>query len=300
MKEDQASSTAFTVVQGVLFTARHSRHGHLVSAEHAAECERILSNTDEGQKRLKQLASPLYRAILPLLEKMLIPGISRHYVLRKQFIEEASVKLLDNNDISQVVVLGAGFDSLAWRLSAKYADVTFIEIDHPSTSLVKQQALAAEAGNRPNAHFHAVDLSKESLSDVLTGLSFYRRDLPTLFICEGVLMYLPEAAIRILLSSLVELTDAPPHFIFSALEPMSSAQNNTRWLLKKYLTLAGEQLSWELPRSEIEQFLRSSHYEILDSADGLELNRRYLPDATPSSIHQGEYLVHARALHNPD
>ena len=81
MKKDQASSTAFTVAQGVLYTAMYSRHAHLVSEDVKAATVQILSGSDQGRKRLRQLNSIIPRFV-PFLERLTLPGITLHYVLK--------------------------------------------------------------------------------------------------------------------------------------------------------------------------------------------------------------------------
>ena len=48
------------------------------------------------------------------------------------------VKSIDEG-AKQVVILGAGFDTLAWRLSEKFESIRFIEVDHPATSKEKKR-----------------------------------------------------------------------------------------------------------------------------------------------------------------
>lgn len=132
MKKDKASNTAYNVLQGVMFCARLPKLTGLVDAETIKIGECILSASKEGRRRLHQLNSPIYRFVLRLMEWMLLPGIILHYVLRKRFIEERVIEAIASG-VTQVINIGAGFDTLAWRLQARYRAVSFIEIDHPAT-----------------------------------------------------------------------------------------------------------------------------------------------------------------------
>ncbi len=61
----------------------------------------------------------------------------------RRFIDEhlqARLKDDDDQDV-QVIILAAGYDTLAWRLSAEYPMVNFIEVDHPATGRAKRHAL---------------------------------------------------------------------------------------------------------------------------------------------------------------
>ncbi|MEG3638810.1 class I SAM-dependent methyltransferase [Magnetococcus sp. PR-3] len=293
MKDTQVSSTALTVIQGLLFSADYSQDGHLVSPEQSEACRRVLASIPQGKKRLKQLDSVVYRTLAPLMEYALVPGITRHYVLRKHHIEQTTRTLL-NQQISQIVVLGAGFDTLGWRLSQSHPHLTIIEIDHPNTSELKQAALVDKPVD--NLHFLAVDLGKEPLPKVLERAPFYDPAQKSLFICEGVLMYLPEVAVQALLGFLRQVNQHPIHLLFSALEPMGSPQNNTRWLLQQYLRFAGEGLMWDKPQAQMESFLAENGFDLLESDNGATLKSRYLEEDAAGVVHLGEYLVLSRAL----
>jgi len=142
MREDAASSTAYTVLQGVLYTAQSEQYAALVPQSMKRACRIILEASPEGRRRLAQLEHTLFRASVPWLERAIMPGITLHYVLRKLYIRDEVRRAIDAG-CTQVVNLGAGFDPMAWELSTEFPDVTFIELDHPATSRQKAHALAA-------------------------------------------------------------------------------------------------------------------------------------------------------------
>jgi len=96
MKENEASSTAFTVLQSVLYIASHSIHSKLVSNDLKDASLKIILNSDKGKKRFKQLNSWWFKPIVSLIEKLIMPGITLHYVLRKRYIEEYTLKAIEN------------------------------------------------------------------------------------------------------------------------------------------------------------------------------------------------------------
>ena len=95
-------------------------------------------------------------------------------------------------DIAQFVILGAGFDTRAYRLS-KDARVRCFEVDAPKTSAAKREALQKADIDTTRATFVAADFEKE---DWLTRLmeAGFDPSKPTLFIWEGVIMYLEREA----------------------------------------------------------------------------------------------------------
>jgi methyltransferase (TIGR00027 family) len=292
MKDDAASSTAFTVLQGLLLTAQDPVYGGLVSTHTQAAGRQVLRASREGQKRLTQLESPLFRAILPAVEKLLMPGITRHYALRKAFFERATKQAIAQG-YQQVVNLGAGFDVLAWTLHSENPGITFIEIDHPATSLAKRHALGDQGG--PNLHLLAVDLAQESLASALGDFTPFQAAKKTLFLCEGVLMYLPVAAVRTLFTAIKDLTGAGSRLAFTAVSPIGSPTNNTGWLLKTYLSLKSEPLAWTLEPGALGDFVAEQGYRLIDQADSADLVARYLPQGAAGPHHRGEFMALAEA-----
>ncbi len=95
--------------------------------------------------------------------------------------------------VTQVVVLGAGFDSRAYRFHSIYTKLEFFEVDLPGTSSAKQQAVTRLLGVLPPfVHYAPIDFDTQSLESVLRGVG-YDPQRKTLFILEGVSMYVNEA-----------------------------------------------------------------------------------------------------------
>ena len=303
MKEDQASSTALTVAQGIVYSGRYSAMRPHVPQALLTSSERVLSALPEGRRRLQQLSNPVKRALLAVMEHLLIPGMSFHYVLRKIYIEHR-VRQGIADGVRQVVILGAGFDMLAWRLSQELPNAVFLEIDHPATSDSKRQAMREMAPDAApsaipraiNYHLLAADLGRQDLESVLDGCAVYQRHLDTLFVCEGVLMYLRPQDVSSLLGSLARLTEQSCRFVFTALEPLDSPENNAGWLLKRYLRSQSEGLEWMLPQAQMGEFLSSNGFVLQESANDVTIQQTLLPQAVPKRYQRGEYAVLARNM----
>lgn len=119
--------------------------------------------------------------------RLLSLGVIDHCELRSLAID--SVVRAALRDARQLVVLGAGLDARAWRLPEAVGARVF-EVDHPSTQRYKRaRAGAAEA----DVHFVAVDFERDSLDERLAAAG-HDANAPTVWIWEGVTMYLPRAA----------------------------------------------------------------------------------------------------------
>ncbi len=292
MKEHEASSTAFTVVQGILYTARNPQLSHLVTEEVKDVCTRILSASQEGQRRLRQLHSWWFTLAIPAMERLMMPGITLHYVLRKRCIEDYALQTLQEG-ATQVINLGAGFDTLAYRLSQQYPAVNFIEIDHPATHAAKVHALSSPEAALENLRFLPVDFTTQVLEEELRAFPGFSPDQPTLFIVEGVLMYLNENDVLQLFESLKRLVHRGIRVIFTFMEPMARHPESYGPLLKLYLTIKKESYFWSKEHEQIPEFLRGQDFAVQTVVSAQELKKRYLPPDYSGRLQEGEYLAEA-------
>lgn len=114
-------------------------------------------------------------------------------VMRTRYIDDA-VNALVEGGIAQVVILGAGLDTRAFRLPV-LAGATVLELDLPRTQQFKTQRLQGVHALAAEVKFIPTDFTKEPLDDVLRAAGLDRAR-PVLFVWEGVTQYLPEAAVR--------------------------------------------------------------------------------------------------------
>ena len=106
--------------------------------------------------------------------------------------------LLDavQNGATQVVVLGAGFDSRAYRFQSQLGNVRFIEVDLGPTQAYKKQRLGEIVEViPPNVSFVPMDFTKDNLLEQLRNAG-YSEQQKTFFLWEGVTYYLPESAVK--------------------------------------------------------------------------------------------------------
>jgi methyltransferase (TIGR00027 family) len=102
--------------------------------------------------------------------------------------------------LDQVAIVGAGLDSRAARLGRK--GVTFYEVDHPGSLQYKQERVRVLDGYADAAVTYVpCDLEEQDLIDVLSLTPFASRR-PALFVCEGVVPYLPQEAVRRMFSGI--------------------------------------------------------------------------------------------------
>ncbi|PMR75825.1 class I SAM-dependent methyltransferase [Billgrantia endophytica] len=97
-------------------------------------------------------------------------------------------------DIPQFVILGAGFDTRAYRLPKQWSVRSF-EVDTPETLAIKQEAMEVAEIDSAGVTFVAADFEKEDWFNRLVEAGF-DADKPSLFLWEGVTPYLDRAAVE--------------------------------------------------------------------------------------------------------
>jgi methyltransferase (TIGR00027 family) len=93
----------------------------------------------------------------------------------------------------QLVILGAGLDSRAWRMP-ELRNVTVFEVDHPDTQRQKRERAAALAQVAREVRFVPVDFTQGGLDAALAAAG-HDPARATTWIWEGVVMYLSRAEI---------------------------------------------------------------------------------------------------------
>lgn len=129
------------------------------------------------------------------MQDVAVVSIVRTMTVRTRFIDEALERAVAGG-ASQVVILGAGFDTHAYRCKDLLAHVRVFEVDRPATQTWKKTRVSEMLGGPPaNLTYVASDFRHEDLPEVLTRHG-HDRSQRTFFILEGVTMYLPEEALR--------------------------------------------------------------------------------------------------------
>jgi methyltransferase (TIGR00027 family) len=157
--------------------------------------ERLLGPDERAMVADQPVVQALERDFADLRQHPEAMGSVLMMIIRTRFIEERLEHAI-RDGASQVVILGAGFDTRAYRLTELLKAAHVFEVDQPSTQEYKKRRVR-EAGIEvpPNLTYVPVDFRHDKLGDVLAAAG-YDPSQRTFFIWEGVTMYLPEAAVE--------------------------------------------------------------------------------------------------------
>jgi methyltransferase (TIGR00027 family) len=128
-------------------------------------------------------------------------GLVDHVALRSMAIDDA-VRAAVGAGALQLVLLGAGLDARAYRMS-ELALVTVFEVDHPASQAHKRQRVADLAHLARQVIHVAVDFSREIIGDRLASAG-HDASAPTMWVCEGVTMYLDREDVRALVRAVAD------------------------------------------------------------------------------------------------
>ena len=144
------------------------------------------------------------------------PGSRGTVVVRTRYIDDVLGDALSRG-AEQVVILGAGFDSRAYRLRGIERSRVF-EVDHPVTQAEKKRLVVRRLGAvPPHVTLVPIDFDAHALDSVMPGAG-YRAEARTFFICEGVTHYLSAASVDTLFRYVSRSAGAGSRMVFTYID----------------------------------------------------------------------------------
>lgn len=193
------------------------------------------------------------------IQDRLIPGQFEAFGHRKIFMQQ-QVENAINEGATQVLILGAGFDTLCLRLAPKYPNVHFFEIDHPATSEAKSAGIAIE-GRPKNMTQIAVDLGSQALSKVLAEDGCWQSSQRSVLVAEGLLLYLTDEAVRGLLVEAAACTALGSRILFSHKLP------DRHKIIPMILRLVGEPFLSAVRSEDLPEYIDGTGWTIISKVD---------------------------------
>jgi methyltransferase (TIGR00027 family) len=197
---------------------------------------------------------------------------------RSAYAEAKRAEAVAERGVSQLVVLGAGFDTFAYR--NPFGDrLRVFEVDHPATQAWKRERLAAVGIEVPERMtFVGVDFERQTFADRLIACGFDPNRRSFVF-WLGVSMYLSAGAID---ATLAEVARWPGggEIVFDYAEPphegMSEQGRAARAALTARVAAAGEPFTEGLEPTALHARLAALGYAEVDDLDSLGLAERFL------------------------
>ena len=193
-------------------------------------------------------------------------NVARHRIIDDLLRQE----LIDHPDLC-VVIIGAGFDSRAFRLQGG----NWVELDEPQVINYKNERLpAADSANK--LHRIPIDFSNESLGEKLAPFS---NRAAVVVVIEGVLMYLEQETISRLLKTLHELF--PEHKLICDVMTYAFFENYGKTVHEK---ITGLGATFKFTVEDPEHVFLQEGYELNDKISIVEKSVVFETPGIPANV----------------
>lgn len=204
------------------------------------------------------------------------PGLIEFVVSRTRYIDDYLEKCLDSAT-TQVVILGAGLDSRAYRFAPFKGQVKVFEVDQPATQAAKIARVKKIFHEVPNhVTYVPLDFNEETL-DKLT-VCRYIRSSKTLFIWEGVIPYLKPAAVDATLAWVRSNSASGSSIIFDYIHASALSGEHLREEVKLSQCthrITGEALIFGIEKDQIVDFMTRRGFTSVVNACAEDFKRLY-------------------------
>ncbi|MFF7943962.1 class I SAM-dependent methyltransferase [Nocardia gamkensis] len=195
------------------------------------------------------------------------------FAARARFAEDAVATAIAAG-VRQVVILGAGLDTFAYR--NPLPDVRVFEVDHPATQAWKRERLTAAGIDFPETlTFVPVDFETHTLAEGLESTGFERTD-PAVFVWLGVVFYLTPNAAHATLEYIAGQAQ-PVEVVFDYLQPADSDEDRAHQQARAdRLAGVGEPVLSYFTPDDIAAQLRALGFTDFEDHSAPDLVTRYL------------------------
>ncbi len=204
------------------------------------------------------------------------PGVAGFVAARCRYIDDYLEKCLQEG-VAQVVILGAGLDSRAYRFAGLIANAKLFEVDQPATQAGKIDRLKRIFPELPRqVTYVPIDFNEKTLN--LLADHGFSRSLQSLFIWEGVVAYLKPEAVDSTLAWVRSNSVSGSSIIFDYIYPSAFMGKHLRAEVRlSQLThrISGEPLVFGIEKERIVDFLTRRGFTSVVNASAEDLRRLY-------------------------
>lgn len=216
--------------------------------------------------------------------------------VRSRFAEDALAAAVQRG-VRQLVVLGAGLDTYAYR--SMFRDrLRIFEVDHPATQAWKRERLADAAIAIPDSlTFAPIDFERHTLADGLTA-SRFDPSLQTFFTWLGVVPYLTEEAVWSTLSFVANLPNGA-HVVFDYSDPPASLTSEMRADHDRramHVAELGEKWLTYFEADELRAKLTALGFKDVEDFGPSQIAARYFPNRAIHRPEKGGHVLRATTI----
>ncbi|HMK46967.1 MAG TPA: class I SAM-dependent methyltransferase [Methanocella sp.] len=216
-----------------------------------------------------------YKALSEKVERSQ-PGHTNSIIARVRFIDDMVASSV-RDGVRQVVILGAGYDTRAYRIEG-VAQVRIFEVDHPNTQRLKKEKIREIFGSLPgHVTYVPLDLAVHNLGEQLRAAG-YDPSVRSLFVMEGILVYLPPEAVDELLTFVANnscrgsaiVFDYIPQSVVDGTCKLEAGKN-----MAKNVAAVGEPFRFGLKEGTLEEYLSKRGFIKIRNVTSEDYRRMY-------------------------
>lgn len=265
---DQPSDTAMTAAFCRALASKDESE-QIRGPDHLAE----IFLTEDGRKPLHDAAARAW-----VMQKFISPGTYEFFLARTAYLDGIVQETLREN-IPQIVFLGAGYDTRAYRFSALIKSTKIFELDIASTQQRKRLLLQqARVPTPAQLTFVPINFEKDTLAEVLCQAGF-ERNKQTLFIWEGVTYYLSARAVDETLAFVRSHAPAGSTICFDYMleAPDLSSRYGVKAAQAAMRTMyAAESAQFAIAEGTIESYMSARGFRLIEHLTPEDMERKYL------------------------
>lgn len=214
-------------------------------------------------------------------------GLYEYIITRTKYIDGIYRKALENK-ITQIAILGAGYDTRAIRLPNNMNELKIFEFDSIFTQQAKLNSYKNNGIRIPkNLFFVPINFEKENLIDKFDAAGM-ERNKKSFYILEGVTMYLEPTAVDRLFTEISNYSGKGSLVVFDYIYHDVLRQERKRYGEKGAMAAvrkANESFQFGIENNSITEYLLKYNLQVIDHLDAKEMEKRYFTDKNGKIIH---------------
>jgi methyltransferase (TIGR00027 family) len=233
---------------------------------------------------------PGLRQLLLAVRERRMPGSLGDILCRTRYIDDVLKQSLAQG-LDQVVILGAGFDTRAYRIDGMDR-IRVFEVDLPGWRQAKQTRLEKVLGAVPDhVTLVGLDFDRQDLADALSAAGFHTGER-TLFIWEGVTQYLTAEGVRSTLAFVSGVSGVKSSIVFTYIRRgIVDGSDRPEWMraLLSFTSKVGSPMTFGLDQAELAGYLAERGLTLVEDVGAADYQARYLqPVGRKLDVFDGE------------
>lgn len=211
-----------------------------------------------------------------------LPGLTEMMIARTAYFDQLFRQALANQT-PQIVLLGAGYDTRAYRFADQNTGTKVIELDIAPTQNWKIKSLQKAKIDIPeNVTLAPINFNTDPLADALHKAG-YDPAAKTLFLWEGVSYYLQADSVDTTLSFVREHAHPESLIVFDYVVPLTDENREAYGVAAFYKTMqkehGDEALVFAIGDGQIETFLHERGLQLIEHLDNQQIEQKFLTNA---------------------